>query len=81
MKPRTVLFAVLAATLLFVGGTGAVAGDGTISPDNGSDAADVEDDAELPDDLPEAVGHALLVIGQLLEVVPSVLGDAVVEIV
>lgn len=96
MNPRTLLIAVLATSLLLVGGAGAVAaGDAPdtgqdVSPDSDDalsssqsayadgDAVGVDSERELPETLPEAVGHALILLGQLLEVVPSALGETVI---
>lgn len=44
------------------------------------DAVDATTDGELPDTLPEAVGHALLLLGQLVEVVPPTLAETVIGI-
>lgn len=42
------------------------------------DAVGVDGERELPDTLPEAVGHALLILGQLLEVVPATLAETII---
>lgn len=44
------------------------------------DAVGATTDRELPDTLPEAVGHALLLLGQLVEVVPPTLAETVIGI-